>query len=183
MNNRKIAISFLTFADFDKMEIWLHNQHKNGWKLLRRLLPCVFLFERCTPENVTYRLDYKNNEETSNYVQVLRDNGWEYFYRRAGWLCFCKPISGTGCQQDSENFFDNASRIDMINCMIKTRLFPASILWFFYTLLCGIMCMVFGDYFSMMLAAFWSVIAPIFLFQIIYISLKLRKLKKKYRNH
>ena len=30
------------------------------------------------PEEVIYRLDYKNNAETSNYFQLFRDYGWEY---------------------------------------------------------------------------------------------------------
>ena len=34
MNNRKTAVRFFTIADYEEEEVWLHNQHKNGWKLL-----------------------------------------------------------------------------------------------------------------------------------------------------
>ena len=70
MNNRKTAIRFFTIADYEEEEVWLHNQHKNGWKLSRMIPPCFFIFEKCTPEDVAYRLDYKNNSETSNYFQI-----------------------------------------------------------------------------------------------------------------
>ena len=43
--------------------------------------PCLYVFEKCTPEDVVYQLDYKNNAETSNYFQIFRDYGWEYIGR------------------------------------------------------------------------------------------------------
>lgn len=39
MNNRKTAVRFFTIADYEEEEVWLHNQHKNGWKLLRMIPP------------------------------------------------------------------------------------------------------------------------------------------------
>ena len=33
MNSRKTVIRFFTVADYEEEEGWLHNQHKNGWKL------------------------------------------------------------------------------------------------------------------------------------------------------
>ena len=38
MNNRKTVIRFFTIADYEDEEVWLHNQHKNGWKLSRMIL-------------------------------------------------------------------------------------------------------------------------------------------------
>lgn len=124
MNNRKTVIRFFTIADYEEEEIWLHNQHKSGWKLLRMIPPCFFIFEKCTPEDVAYRLDYKNNTENSNYFQIFRDYGWEYIGRCVGWLYFRKSLSETDSEQDGEIFSDNESRIDMINHVVKTRLLP-----------------------------------------------------------
>ena len=78
MNNRKNTIRFFSIADYGEEEVWLHDQHKNGWKLSRMIPPCFYIFEKCTPEDVAYRLDYKNNTETNNYFQIFRDYGWEY---------------------------------------------------------------------------------------------------------
>ena len=75
MNNRKTVIRFFTIADYEEEEAWLQNQHKNAWKLLRMIFPCFYIFEKSTPEDVAYRLDYQNNAETSNYFQIFRDYG------------------------------------------------------------------------------------------------------------
>ena len=91
MNNKKTVIRFFTIADYEDEEIWLHNQHMSGWKLVKMIPPCFYIFEKCTPAKVAYRLDYKNNSETSNYFQIFRDYGWEYIGRCVGWLYFRKP--------------------------------------------------------------------------------------------
>ena len=60
MNNKKTVIRFFTIADYEDEEIWLHNQHMSGWKLVKMIPPCFYIFEKCTPAEVAYRLDYKN---------------------------------------------------------------------------------------------------------------------------
>lgn len=59
MNNKKTVVRFFTIADYEEEEIWLHDQHMNGWKLIKMIPPCFFFFEKCTPAEVAYRLDYK----------------------------------------------------------------------------------------------------------------------------
>ena len=43
MNNRKNTIRFFTIADYGEEKVWLHDQHKNGWKLSRMIpfLPSI----------------------------------------------------------------------------------------------------------------------------------------------
>ena len=168
MNNRKTVIRFFTIADYEEEEVWLHNQHKNGWKLSRMIPPCFYIFEKCTPKDVAYRLDYKNNAETSNYFQIFRDYGWEYIGRCVGWLYFRKPSSETDTEQDGEIFSDNESRIDMINHVVKTRLFFRSIET--------------SDPLATVFTVFFAVMTLLYLYLLIYCGLKLRKLRKKYRN-
>ena len=107
MNNKKTVIRFFTIADYEDEEIWLHNQHMNGWKLVKMIPPCFYIFEKCTPSEVAYRLDYKNNSETSNYFQIFRDYGWEYIGRCVGWLYFRKPSTEMDSERDGEIFSDN----------------------------------------------------------------------------
>ena len=184
MNNKKTIIRFFTIADYEEEEIWLQNQHKNGWKLSRMIPPFFYVFEKCMPEDVAYRLDYKNNEETSDYFQIFRDYSWEYIGRCLGWLYFRKPSSKTNSEQDGEIFSDNESRVDMIHHVVKTRLFPAMIIF---------LCCVFPNFFksintsnpdplAIVLAVFFSVMTLLYLYLIIYCGLKLRKLRKKYTN-
>lgn len=76
MPETKTMIRFFTIADYEEEEIWLHEQHKNGWKLHKMIPPCLYIFEKCTPEDVIYRLDYKNGAENANYFQLFTDYGW-----------------------------------------------------------------------------------------------------------
>lgn len=182
MNNRKTVIRFFTIADYEEEEVWLHNQHKNGWKLSRMIPPCFYIFEKCTPEDVAYRLDYKNNAETSNYFQIFRDYGWEYIGRCVGWLYFRKPSSETDSEQDGGIFSDNESRIDIINHVIKTRLLPILLIF-----LCCVLPNFFrsietSDPIATVFTVFFAVMTLLYLYLLIYCGLKLGKLRKKYRN-
>lgn len=129
MNNRKTVVRFFTIADYEEEEIWLRNQHKKGWKLSRVML-CFYIFEKCIPEDVAYRLDYKNNKENSDYFQIFQDYGWEYIDRCFGWLYFRKSLTETDSEQECEIFSDNESKIDMIDHVLDSsqkdvlQLFP-----------------------------------------------------------
>ncbi|MCM1267272.1 MAG: DUF2812 domain-containing protein [Bacteroidales bacterium] len=178
MNNKKTAIRFFTIADYAEEEVWLRSRHKNGWKLLRTVPPCFYIFEKCAPEDMVYRLDYKNNAETGNYFQIFRDYGWEYIGQCFGWLYFRKPLSETDSEQDSEIFSDNESRLAMINHVIKTRLLPILIIF---------LCIVFpnflrsintSDPLATTFTAAFSVLTLIYLYLLIHCGLKLRKLRK-----
>ena len=102
MNDRKTVIRFFTIADYEEEEVWLHDQHKNGWKLLKMIPPCFYIFEKCVPDDVVYRLDYKNNTENDGNFQIFVDYGWEYIGRFVGWLYFRKPLSETESGQDRQ---------------------------------------------------------------------------------
>lgn len=182
MDSKKTLIRFFTIADYEEEEIWLHNQHKNGWKLVKMILPCFYIFERCTPAEVIYRLDYKNNSETSNYFQIFRDYGWEYIGHFVGWLYFRKTLSETDSECDGEIFSDNESRIDMIDHVIKTRLLPILIIF-----LCCILPNFIGSIetnspLAIVFTVFFAILVLIYSYLIVYCGLKLRKLKEKYRN-
>lgn len=182
MNNRKTVIRFFTIADYEEEEVWLHNQHKNGWKLSRMIPPCIYVFEKCMPEDVAYKLDYKNNAETSNYFQIFRDYGWEYTGRCSGWLYFRKPSPETDCEQDGEIFSDNESRPGLISHVIKTRLLPIMVIFLCCVLPNFFRSMETNDLFADVFTVFFGVVALLELYLVIYCGLKLWKLRKKYKN-
>lgn len=176
----KTEIRFFTIADYEEEEIWLREQNKRGWRLLKMNQPCFYVFEKCEPEDVVYRLDYKNNAETEGYYQLFRDYGWEYVDRCAGWLYFRKKAAETDSERDCELFSDNSSRLDMIDRVIKTRLLPVLIIF-----LCCIVpnlhwCFETGDAIAAVLAVLFSVLTLLFLCLLIYCGTKLRRLRKKY---
>ena len=115
MSETKTMIRFFTIADYEDEEIWLREQHRKGWKLQRMIVPCFYIFEACTPEDVIYRLDYRNNEEDSEYLQLFRDYGWEQFARCMGWLYFRKSASEIESEEDGEIFSDDASRVELVD--------------------------------------------------------------------
>lgn len=181
MDNKKTLVRFFTVADYEEEEIWLCNQHKNGWKLSKIITPCFYIFEKCTPENVAYRLDYKNNEETDNYFQIFRDYGWEHIGRCFGWLYFRKPLGETDSVQEGEIFSDNESRIDMINHVIKTRMLPLLIIFFACLIPNFIRSIETSGVIYTVLTVLFAVLMLIYLYLFIHCGTKLRKLKEKYR--
>ncbi len=182
MDNRKTVIRFFTIADYEEEEIWLHNQHINGWKLSKMIPPCFYIFEQCTPEDVAYRLDYTNNAENSNYFQIFRDYGWEYIGSCVGWLYFRKPSSQTDSEQDGEIFSDNESRIDLIDHVVKTRLLPILLIFLCCVLPNFSRSIEINDPLAAGITVFFAIMTLLYSYLLIYCGLKLGKLRKKYRN-
>lgn len=183
MNNQKTVMRFFTIADYEEEEMWLQDQHRKGWKFVKMIFPCFYVFQKCTPENAAYRLDYKNNAETGNYFQLFQDYGWEYIGRCAGWLYFRKPLTGVASELDGEIFSDPQSRIDMIDHVVKTRLLPILIIF---------LCCVVPNFtrsietrepLAAVFTVFFSIMTLLYVYLIGYCGLKLRKLREKYRNY
>ena len=176
MSNKKMMIRFFTIADYEEEEIWLRQQHKRGWKLMKTVLPCFYLFESCAPEDVVYRLAYKNNTENSDYFQLFQDYGWEYFNRCLGWLYFRKPVSETDTEQDIEIFSDDSSRIDMVNHIVKTRMLPLLVIFFG----CLVPNLIRSVNTSLPFTIIFTLMFFLYLYLFLHCGFKLRKLRKNY---
>ena len=181
---RKTFYRIFTIADYEEEELWLREQHKAGWKLVKLTPPCIYVFESCTPEDVIYRLDYKNTERDSGYMQMLRDFGWEYFASCFGWLYFRKPAAAAETEEDGELFSDNASRAEMAASVVKTRLLPLLIIF-----LCCIVPNALryadnggglgraGAFFSI----FFTVMFFVYAVLILHCSIKLKRIRDRYK--
>ena len=44
---------------------YLSLRHRQGWKFVKVVFPGIYCFEKCTPEDVVYQLDY-NQDGLSN---------------------------------------------------------------------------------------------------------------------
>lgn len=180
MNKRKTMVRFFTIADYEEEESFLRSQHKNGWKLVKTIIPCFYIFEECKPEDVVYRLDYKNNTENNDYFQIYKDYGWEYFNRCAGWLYFRKPMSDTDSEQDGEIFSDNGSRIAMVDHIVKTRMLPLLVIFLCCLLPNFIRSMKTSDPLANVFSVLFAVLVVLYIYLLIRCGLKLRKLRNKY---
>lgn len=182
MSSRKTFIRFFTIADYEQEEAWLREKHKSGWKLVKMFPPCFYAFERCAPEDVTYRLDYKNSEQASGYFQIFSDYGWEYIDQLLGWMYFRKPSSRIDCEQDGEIFSDNESKLNMINHIIKTRLLPVMLIFLGCVFPSFIESITSGGTVADLFTVLFSLITLLYTGIIVYCGLKLHRLRQKYLN-
>ena len=173
----KTMIRFFTIADYEEEEIWLRKQHQSGLKLVKMIPPCFYIFEKCEPRDVIYRLDYKSSGQTDEYMQMLRDFGWEYFAHCNAWLYFRKPADEVEAEQDGELFSDNASRVELVSQVVKTRFLPLTVIF-----LC---CVIPGFVRTTMeeeagLSILFGILFVVYVFLIVYCGFKLRKIRAKY---
>ncbi len=180
----KTVIRFFTIADYEEEEIWLRKQHRSGWKLTGMTPPCIYRFESCEPEDVIYRLDFRNNERPEDYMQMISDFGWEYFADCLGWSYYRKPASKAVTEQEGEIFSDDESRVEQLNKVIKTRLFPIITL-FFCSVMPSFLRMLDDEYvgpWGNAFSIFFSVVFILDLFLIVYCTVKIKKIRSRYKN-
>ena len=181
---RKMMINFFTIADYEEEEVWLRQQHRSGWKLVKMTPPCFYSFESCEPEDVIYRLDYKNWEMTSEYMQMLKDFGWEYFAQCMGWLYFRKPAAAAESDEDGELFSDNASRLERVSHIVRTRLLPLCVIFFACVIpnFVRAVSATPGQGLEVFMSVLFGVLFVLYVFLIVYCGIKLKKLKDRYLN-
>ena len=180
MSENRTWVRFFTIADYEEEEIWLRQQHRSGWKLSRLIVPCFYIFERCEPEDVVYRLDYRNNREDEEYLRLFEDYGWEVCGRCMGWLYFRKPAEQTDDRQEDEIFSDNASRVDMVDHIVRTRMLPLLTI-FLCCLLPSWMRMFSGGIFNVLSYVLYALVL-VYIWLIVYSGIKLTRLRKKYES-
>ena len=179
----KTFIRFFTIADYEEEELWLREQHKAGWKLDKVVPPCFYRFESCGPEDTVYRLDYKNSEQTAEYMQLVRDYGWELCGNCLGWLYFRKSADSFESEGDSELFSDNFSKAEMAGRIAKTRLLPLAVIF-----LCCVVPNLLrylngtGRPLGTIFLWFFGIMFVVYVFLLTYCGIKLKKIRDRYRN-
>ena len=129
MAKQKTRFKWFTVPEWEKEEIWLREQHKKGWRLVKATAPGIYKFEQCEPQDMIYQLDY--NEEGMNhlgeYIQMFHDCGWEYVTAMVGYAYFRKPA--TEMVEDEGIFCDDASRMDMIERVYNGKMKPLIVIF------------------------------------------------------
>lgn len=131
MKDTKTEFRYFTIPEWKKEQNYLRQQHKKGWKFTGVNLIGRYHFEKCTPADVVYQLDYnpeglQNKEE---YIQMFHDCGWEYLQDFVGYSYFRKPVSEMHGNEE-EIFCDDASRLDMMKRVFKGRMIPLACIFF-----------------------------------------------------
>lgn len=182
MKAKKKMYRFFTIADYNEEEQWLRSQHQNGWKLVKMIPPCTFIFEECEKQDVVYRLDFpdvKDIDQTT-YLQLFKDCGWEYVGDCLNWSYFRKPVQES---EDLSIFSDQQSKIDMINRIIKTRMLPLLVIF------CG--CLVpqmrmlslnSDGIIENLLFVFMLILFVIYIYIFVHCGFKLKKMKEEFND-
>ena len=116
MKNTKTVFKFFTLFEYEEEQAFLEKQHKNGWKVVSYKLPGFYKFEKCEPEDMTYRIDFTNENGSKNpeYRQMFADNGWEFLWSVNGFSIFRKPLAANNTDNSNEIFSDNSSKLQML---------------------------------------------------------------------
>ena len=124
----KKQLRIFTIAEGEKEEQYLQKRHRERWKFTKVSLPGFYHFEKCTPENVTYQLDYDEEglKHKDEYVQMFKDCGREYIQDFGGYSYFRKSVSQM--QGEEEIFCDDESRLDMMRRVFAGRYLPILII-------------------------------------------------------
>jgi len=183
----RILFRFWTITDYEEEEQFLREQHREGWRLKRYFLPGFYLFDRCTPEDVVYRLDFDQavRGEKTGYLQMYYDYGWEYLFEVNGFSYFRKPAGSM--EEDTEIFSDNESRLEMVQRIFKRRMIPLLCVF-----LCCLVPQLFIQYFCWMewghvsskaLTVIFGVLFVLYMGLFIHCGIGIRRLKEKYEKN
>lgn len=126
----KKQFKWFTIFEYEKVQDYLREKHKSGWKFVKVKGFDTYYFEKCTPQDVAYQLDYNKYglAHKDKYLKMFDDCGWEYIQDYAGYSYFRKAISEDGVAE--EIFCDEESRFQMMQRVIKGRMLPLLILFF-----------------------------------------------------
>ena len=125
----KKAFKWFTIFEYEKEQDYLRNMHRAGWKLIRINGLGIYHFEKCTPQDVVYQLDYNNEGLThkDEYLKMFDDCGWEYIQDYTGYSYFRKAVSENGAEE--EIFCDKESRLQMMDRVMKGRMLPLFVIF------------------------------------------------------
>lgn len=183
MKNTKTLFRFFTLFEYEEEEAFLETQHKNGWKVTGYKLPGFYKFEKCEPEEVTYRIDFTNEKGANNsdYRQMFADNGWEFLWSVNGFSIFRKECASAS-QGNNEIFTDNASKLQMLQKIHQSKLLP---------LITIFLCAVVPNFIrainhefgastiNMIFTVFFSVMFVFYTYVFVRSIVKIKELKKK----
>lgn len=179
MKNKKTEFRFFTITEYEKEQEYLRDRHKNGWKFVNVVLPGIYYFEKCEPEDVIYQLDYNSEglEHKEEYVQLFQDCHWEYLMDFAGYSYFRKPVSEMNGQE--EIFCDDESRLEMIRRVFRGRMIPLILLFFCVIIPQLLMQFQLGGSINMVL--FWIFVGIFLLYSTLFLQFGLQYWKMKKR--
>lgn len=123
MMTKKKEFKLIEIFEFEKLEKWLVQMHREGWKFTDVNLLDIYCFEKCEPQEVIYRMDYQVKRMGDDYFQLFSDCGWEHVFNMNGFHIFRKNDTecNDGLRRDAEIFSNDESRLGMIKRIFRGR--------------------------------------------------------------
>lgn len=109
MNEQIVRKSKLFFSWQDEeQEAWLGEMSRRGLHLKQPGWLGSFQFVEGPGREMAYRLDYNRNKAPEDYIQLIKDAGWEHLGVRGGWTYWRKDaVAGSS----PEIFTDPDSKV------------------------------------------------------------------------
>jgi hypothetical protein len=161
----------------EKEEKWLEEMAAKGWHL-QSVTPYVYYFHRGEPRGSVYRLDYKHtfDKDYAEYTNIFRDSGWELVATMANWHYYrIDPLN----DQQPEIFNSSHAKAQKYRRLL-TGLVPFLPI---YIILLNPAKMLFNhddsviSTFEVAIGVLWTLIIILFVFAIIRLLIKIRKLE------
>ena len=178
----KQEFRYFTITEYDKEQEYLSKRHKEGWKFIEVTGIGQYHFEKCEPEEVVYQLDYnqEGNVNRAEYAQMFEDCGWEYITNYVGYSYFRKPVSEM--KEEEEIFFDDSSKLDMLQRIFKGRMIPMFIVFFLYLVWQFLILYFFKGAFFTVIATLLRITMVLYVIVTVHFGIKyvrhLRRIKK-----
>ena len=130
----KKQFKWFTIFEYEKEQDYLRQMHKSGWKFVKVMGLGMYHFEKCSPQDLVYQLDYNKEglAHKEEYLKMFYDCGWEYIQDYAGYSYFRKAVAEDGVAE--EIFCDEESRLRMMQRVIKGRMLPLLVVFFAFLL-------------------------------------------------
>lgn len=177
MREVKREFRWFSITEYEKEAEYLRRRHKEGWKFKKVTFPGIYTFERCTPQDVVYQLDYNPDgvKEQEEYIQMFEDCGWEYLMNFAGYTYFRKPA--TSMEKEENIFCDDQSRLELLNRIFRGRIIPLMLI--FVTMLLNGFLNMDNTAMTIFFAILTGIYVLVFLqFAVKYVSFRNRLVKK-----
>jgi hypothetical protein len=82
---------FLPWQD-DQQEKWLQKMSQQGLHLAKVASWGSFYFQNGSPMEYAYCLDFNVDKKLDDYIDFIRDSGWEYLGASGGWHYWRKAV-------------------------------------------------------------------------------------------
>lgn len=171
-----------TITEYDREQEYLSKRHKEGWKFTAVTGYGMYHFEQCEPEDVVYQLDYniEGNINHEEYTRMFEDCGWEYITTYVGYAYFRKPVADM--KEEEEIFFDDSSKLEMMQRIFKGRMIPMFIVFFLYLFWQFLIGYFFEGLFFKVIAVLLGITMTIYILVTVHFGIKylghLRRIKK-----